>query len=164
MRLLNLQPNGGFYLTEKLLDDAIPRYAILSHTWENEEVIFEDVVDGLDRDKLRGKGGYKKIEFCGTQAAVDGLQYFWVDSCCIKKSSDSELSESLNSMFRWYQHAEKCYVYLSDVSTTKRKRGSEDGQDTWKQALRESRWFTRVRTTVVQIPITQNGLSSSEIT
>ncbi|XTI83809.1 hypothetical protein V2W45_1229519, partial [Cenococcum geophilum] len=66
----------------------------------------------------------------------------WVDSCCVKKSSDSELSESLNSMFRWYQGAEKCYVYLFDVSTMKRKRGKSP-QDTWEQAFRESKWFTR---------------------
>lgn len=49
-----------------------------------------------------GKAGYKKIKFYAEQAARDGLRYFWVDSCCIKKSSDAELSESINSMFRWY--------------------------------------------------------------
>jgi hypothetical protein len=133
MRLLEPLPNGNFGLTRKLLDDAIPPYAILSHTWgdESQEVTFEEMTDGLGRDKA----GYAKIKFCGEQAARDGLRYFWVDSCCIKKSSDAELSESLNSMFRLYQRATKCYVYLSDVSTRKNER--------WEQALRESRWFTR---------------------
>jgi hypothetical protein len=100
MRLLELLSNGDFRLTRKLLDSAISRYAILSHTWgdESEEVTFEDMVEGAGR----GKAGFEKIKFCGEQAARDGLRYFWVDSCCIKKSSDSELSESLNSMFRWY--------------------------------------------------------------
>lgn len=141
MRLLETLPNGDFRLTEKFLDKAIPPYAILSHTWgaASQEITFEDMVEDLGRSKA----GYGKIRFCGEQASRDGLQYFWVDSCCIKKSSDSELSESINSMFRWYRHAEKCYVYLSDVSTTKRKRGIEDVQDTWEQAFRESRWFTR---------------------
>jgi hypothetical protein len=141
MRLLETLPNGDFRLTEKFLDNAIPLYAILSHTWgdTSQEVTFEDIVQDLGKNKV----GYNKIRFCGEQASRDGLQYFWVDSCCIKKSSDSELSESINSMFRWYQRAEKCYVYLADVSTTKRKRGAEDVQDTWKQAFRESRWFTR---------------------
>jgi hypothetical protein len=141
MRLLETLPNGDFRLTEKSLDSAIPPYAILSHTWgdASQEATFEDMIQG----SCKNKAGYKKIRFCGEQAARDGLQYFWVDSCCIKKSSDSELSESINSMFRWYQRAEKCYVYLTDVSTTTRKRGAEDVQDTWEQAFRESRWFTR---------------------
>ena len=64
------------------------------------------------------------------------------DTVCIKKSSDAELSESINSMFRWYQGAAKCYVYMGDVST-KRKRGDEKAHDTWEQAFRDSRWFTR---------------------
>jgi Heterokaryon incompatibility protein (HET) len=116
MRLLEILPNGDFRLTEKFIDRPIPRYAILSHTWGTEEVTFEDMVEGSGGNKA----GYEKIKFCGKQAARHGLQYFWVDSCCIKKSSDAELSESLNSMFRWYYRAEKCYVYLSDVSTRKR--------------------------------------------
>lgn len=92
----------------------------------------------------QGKTGYKKIKFCGDQAARDDFKYFWVDSCCIKKSSDAELSESINSIFRWYQRAEKCYVYLSDVSIEerKRKRGDQNSQNTSEAALRESRWFT----------------------
>jgi hypothetical protein len=124
MCLLETLPNGDFRLTQKSLDNVIPPYAILSHTWRDasQEVIFEDMVQGSGKNKA----GYKKIRFCSEQASWDGLQYFWVDSCCIMKSSDSELSESINSMFQWYQQAEKCYVYLADVSTTKRKRGTED--------------------------------------
>ena len=127
MRLLEILPNGDFRLTKKLLDDTIPQYAILSHTWgnESEEVMFEDMIGGTGREKA----GSRKIKFCGEQAASDGLQYFWVDSCCVKKSSDSELSESLNSMFRWYCRARKCYVYLSDVSIRKRKRGDKETQN-----------------------------------
>ena len=142
MRLLELLPNGDFRLTRKLLDNAIPPYAILSHTWgddESQEVTFEDVVEGAGRDKV----GYEKIKFCGEEAARDGLRYFWVDSCCIKKSSDSELSEAINSMFRWYRRAEKCYVYLSDVSIGKKKRTDQNSQNIWDDAFRKSRWFTR---------------------
>lgn len=83
----------------------------------------------------RGKAGFEKIKFCSEQAARDGLQYFWVDSCCNKKSNDAELSESIIPVFRWYQGAEKCYVYLSDVSTRKRKRRGDATQDAWKQAF-----------------------------
>ncbi len=139
MRLLEILPNGGCRLTEKFLNDTIPKYAILSHTWGSEEVTYEDMVNALGRNK----SGYEKIRFCGQQAAIDRLRYFWVDSCCIKKSSDSELSESLNSMFRWYPRAERCYVYLSDVSIRNEERRDTDTRKTWEQAFRDSRWFTR---------------------
>jgi hypothetical protein len=140
MRLLEVLPSGDIRLTPKLSRNEIPPYAVLSHKWgdESEEVTFEDISDGSGQRKA----GFAKIKFCGEQAAKDGLRYFWVDSCCIKKSSDAELSESLNSMFRWYFGAEKCYVYLPDVSIKKRKRRGSS-HDTWEQAFRESRWFTR---------------------
>jgi len=82
MRLLQILPNGDFRLTPRLHEDTVPQYAILSHTWgdENQEVTFEDIVGGTGR----GKAGYKKIKFCGEQAARESLQYFWVDSSCIK--------------------------------------------------------------------------------
>lgn len=35
--------------------------------------------------------------------------------CCIDKTSTAELSEAINSMYRWYQKAQVCYVYLADV-------------------------------------------------
>jgi hypothetical protein len=139
MRLLEILPNEDFRLTEKFLDDAIPPYAILSHTWGSQEVIFEDIV----KDSGRSKAGYKKIKFCGEQATRDGLQYFWVDSCCIDKSNSQELQEAITSMYRWYQRATKCYVHLSDVSIRKRERDNESSQNTWEQAFRQSRWFTR---------------------
>lgn len=132
MRLLELLPNNDIRMTGKLLDNDIPRYAVLSHTWgdEGQEVTFADMIESSGR----GKAGYQKIKFCSEQAARDGLQYFWVDSCCIDKSSSAELQEAITSMFRWYQHAAKCYVYLSDVSTSR---------NTLEQDFRESRWFTR---------------------
>src|SRR5271154_1252607 len=114
MRLLECKNAGVFSLTKDLIGDDIPKYAILSHTWgaDVEEVTFEDLVKGTGKSKA----SYQKIRFCGEQAARDGLQYFWVDTCCIDKSSSAELQEAINSMFRWYRNAAKCYVYLSDVS------------------------------------------------
>jgi hypothetical protein len=141
MRLLKLLPNGEFHMTEKFLDDRIPRYAILSHTWGGQEVIFEDVFKGLGEHKH--KAGYEKVKFCGEQAAKDDIQYFWVDSCCIDKSSSAELQEAITSMFRWYQRAAKCYVYLSDVSIREKRKRDESLRNTWERALRESKWFTR---------------------
>ena len=63
----------------------------------------------------KSKAGYQKIRFCGEQAATDDLQYFWVDTYCIDKSSSAELLETINSIFRWYHDAGKCYVYLLNV-------------------------------------------------
>ncbi|KAL8648661.1 MAG: hypothetical protein Q9226_005902 [Calogaya cf. arnoldii] len=139
MRLLELGSHGEVSLTRDFGDD-VPRYSILSHTWgaDDEEVTFNDLREGLGR----GKVGHKKIEFCGNQARKDGLQYFWVDTCCIDKANHSELSEAITSMFRWYRGAVKCYVYLSDVSARKRDNDAQT-QHTWESAFRTSRWFTR---------------------
>jgi hypothetical protein len=65
--------------------------------------------------------GYMKIRFCREQAQQDRRQYFWVDTCCINKSDKAELSLAIRSMFRWYQNATKCYLYLSDVLSEQRK-------------------------------------------
>jgi hypothetical protein len=62
-----------------------------------------------------------------------------VDTCCIDKSSSAELTEAINSMFRWYYESTKCYIYLSDVL-----RNAVNTNDlAWEAAFQESRWFTR---------------------
>jgi hypothetical protein len=140
MRLLSIARDGQLSLTKDLINN-IPPYAILSHTWggDDEEVTFQDLANRFEQAK--SKAGYRKILFGGEQAARDSLKYFWVDTCCIDKSNNTELSEAINSMFRWYRNAVKCYAYLADVS-------SADGQnsnvtDSWKVSFRSSRWFTR---------------------
>jgi Heterokaryon incompatibility protein (HET) len=140
MRLLELKTNSEFSLTKDFIDD-IPPYAILSHTWgqNDEEATFQDLTQGVGKSKV----GYKKIQFCAEQAARDGLQHFWVDTCCINKSDYTELSEAINSMFRWYRDANKCYVYLSNVSTLGFDASDPLFQSAWESAFRESRWFTR---------------------
>ena len=81
MRLLKRSEDGKFRLTNDLVGgDPIPPYAILSHRWiKNGEVTFEDIINDSGKDKL----GFRKIQFCGEQASLDCLQYFWIDSCCI---------------------------------------------------------------------------------
>ena len=94
---------------------TVPPYAILSHRWNtdpNSEVLFED----LGNDSWETKAGYPKIVFCAKQAAQDGLQYFWIDTCCIDKWNRIERLKAVNSMFRWYQNAVKCSVFLPDIS------------------------------------------------
>ena len=139
MRLLELKNNDEFSLTKDIVSNKQP-YAILSHTWgdNDEEVNYEDLMKGSGKTKT----GYKKILFCVKQAARDGLQYCWVDTCCIDKSNNTELTEAINSMFRWYRNAAKCYVYLSDVSTNDHDQVDPSLQS-WQSAFRKSRWFTR---------------------
>lgn len=136
MRLLERDDTGEFRLTDDIPNNEIPPYAILSHTWGDEEVLFRHLADGT----AKNKAGYAKIQFCGDQAWRDGLKYTWVDTYCIDKSEIAELQGALNPMFRWYRDAAKCYVYLTDVSTRKR---NADGNSNWEMAFRRCRWFTR---------------------
>jgi hypothetical protein len=138
MRLLEINGPGEFSLVQVATHNTIP-YAILSHTWTDQEVTFQDMTSGAGKSK----SGWNKIKFCGEQATQDGLQYFWVDTCCIDKSNSTELSTAINSMFRWYLNAKKCYVYLTDVSAPSHDRDVQPSQSTWEAAFRNSRWFTR---------------------
>jgi heterokaryon incompatibility protein (HET) len=143
MRLLERNSAGEFSLTKYFVSDDIPRYAILSHTWgsDTEEVSFKDMMDGNGTSKP----GYDKIRFCGEQARCDSLQYFWIDTCCIDKSNSTELQEAINSMFRWYRDAAKCYVYVADVLRPALD-ADHDGKPSllpWESSFQKSRWFSR---------------------
>lgn len=99
----------------------IEQYAILSHRWQEREVTFEEFrVQSSNLPTSRPAGrqqqqGLQKVrQFC-LQTRVRGLKYAWVDTCCIDKRSSAELTESINSMFKWYANAKECYVYMSDV-------------------------------------------------
>lgn len=89
-----------------------PAYAILSHTWGSDEVAFQDF---KDLSIAKDKAGFNKIKLTCAQALKDGFEYAWVDTCCINKESSSELSEAINSMFEWYEHAAICYAYIEDI-------------------------------------------------
>ncbi|KAH8803578.1 heterokaryon incompatibility protein-domain-containing protein, partial [Xylogone sp. PMI_703] len=103
----------------------VPPYAILSHTWGEKEVTLEDIKRGNAKDNA----GYVKVQGACNKAATDGYEYIWIDTCCIDKASSAELSEAINSMYRWYEEAEVCYAHLADVPS--------------KAKFAESRWFTR---------------------
>lgn len=137
MRLLEIKEDGGFGCVQFIGRDT-PPYAILSHTWgaDDDEVTFGDLTRGTDKSKA----GYRKLAFCANQAVRDDLRFFWVDTCCIDKSSSTELSEAIQCMFRWYRDAKRCYVYLSDVTVD----GLNDElSEVWKPSFRRSKWFTR---------------------
>jgi tetratricopeptide (TPR) repeat protein len=136
MRLLHFDRSVRLVSTD-FSGKSIPPYAILSHRWGDSEVLFED----LGSDTYKEKDGYRKIEFCAEQAARDQLQYFWIDTCCIDKWNLRERSKAINSMFRWYKNATKCYVFLPDVSaSTATEIAQRSG---WETSFRASDWFTR---------------------
>jgi hypothetical protein len=139
MRLLECHPNGRFTLTRNIADGEIPEYAILSHTWgtDAEEVTLGDLLSGTGQCK----SGYEKLKFCARQATRDGLKHFWIDTCCIDQSNSPEVSEAINSMFRWYSQARRCYVYLEDVVST--AGFGQDSDQSWMSAFQASKWFTR---------------------
>lgn len=140
MRLLYTTSDGRFEWTKNYINNLeIPHYAILSHTWTDGQEVTFDGLKKINNAKEIGSPnseGHRKLRFCAQQAKQDGLDYFWVDTCCIDKSDSSELQEAINSMFHWYQRAARCYVYLTDVDHDTL---DEDGEPAFKQ----SRWFTR---------------------
>jgi hypothetical protein len=126
MRLLNTSS----LILESFLGDEKPPYAILSHTWEPEgEFLFDDLMR-TPREDYPSRPGYPKVKNTCHRALQDGHQYVWIDTCCIDKNSSAELSEAINSMFRWYEDSRICYAFLSDVA---------DGKATFVK----SRWFSR---------------------
>jgi hypothetical protein len=112
MRLLNVKT-----LELESFMSEIPAYAILSHTWldADQEVTLQDIKHNIA--KAYRKEGWDKVRASAAAAHRDRLKYIWIDTCCIDKTSSAELSEAINSMYRWYKEAVVCYAYLSDVSS-----------------------------------------------
>ncbi|KAF5348035.1 hypothetical protein D9758_010057 [Tetrapyrgos nigripes] len=110
--------------------DAIPPYAILSHRWgkQADEVGYQELFNKRPTTETLQKTGYQKIIAACKQALVHGLQYLWVDTCCINQHDKDDVHRNIKSMFAYYQHSRICFAYLVDV----------DGED-----FRDSVWFTR---------------------
>jgi hypothetical protein len=116
---------------DEFLGPNTPPYAILSHTWEDEEITLREMTDR--GPSVTRKKGYRKVADYCLLAAKLGYAWAWVDTCCIDKTNHAELAESINSMFRWYQEAAVCHVFLSDLPANVELQ----------HALRHCRWFTR---------------------
>ena len=137
---------------EHFIDDREAKekkYAILSHTWDEQEVTF-----GLIHSKkAKQMKGHTKIQYTCQQAKEDGLDYVWIDTCCINKDSSAELTEAINSIYRWYRNSAICYVYLADVQASDvdlspwQARSSmtreHQRESPFRTQLYRSRWFTR---------------------
>ena len=123
----------------KYFDKPPRRYAILSHVWDDDEQTFQDIRQffpayTLDLDPLAWAS--PKVRGCCVYAASQGFRWVWIDSCCIDKTSSAELSEAINSMYKWYRDATVCYVYLADVPANRDPHGADS-------PFRSSKWFTR---------------------
>lgn len=125
-------------------DYAAPPYIILSHCWGDDEVTLQDVLTRT-HDELRWTFGWKKIaDFCLRVQQNESLtcgvkcKWVWVDTCCIDKTSSAELSEAINSMFRWYRKAICCFALLPDTWGHE-----ENGNIIPPSDFEKSRWFTR---------------------
>ncbi|KAI7249107.1 hypothetical protein KC343_g4462 [Hortaea werneckii] len=150
MLLLNARTYAlEFFHTVK----TAPPYAILSHTWEDDEVLFKDM---SDLESAKAKSGWQKIEYICRQALDDGLEWAWIDTCCIDKSSSAELSEAINSMFNWYECSDACYVYLCDLTMTTSLRDDAPVVSEW---LERAKQMAPDRSTPFSLPVH----SSSEL-
>jgi hypothetical protein len=109
MRLINAET----MLLEDFTMRIVPQYAILSHTWTEEEVTLQEFT--CRNNDTAKKHGFAKITQTCKLARAHHIKYAWVDTCCIDKTSSAELAEAINSMFQWYNDALVCYAYLSDL-------------------------------------------------
>lgn len=127
-------------ITERLVQFGAPpkRYAILSHTWDDDEVLYEDILKGCAHERK----GYWKFKGAVRLAKENDNQYIWIDNCCIDKSSSAELSEAINSIFSWYQKSSMCYVYLSDFLLGHGRSMNLNNIQCCEE-LSHSRWFRR---------------------
>jgi len=123
--------------------NRIPPYAILSHTWGDGEIALQELrlvcgsSSGLDsgndsKKQVMQKLGYFKVQAVAELASKHSLKYVWVDTCCIDKTNNAELSEAINTMFKWYSNAAVCYAYLADVELSNLE-----------NSFSKSRWFQR---------------------
>ncbi|KAF4959078.1 hypothetical protein FGADI_1956 [Fusarium gaditjirri] len=97
----------------RLLVSNAVQYAIFSHRWlPQDEPTFRDILDGT----AKGLGRDKLWKFCEIVRSYE-IMFAWSDTCCIDKSSSSELDESIRSMFRWYRNSTTCLVHLAQTTS-----------------------------------------------
>ncbi|KAG2141379.1 uncharacterized protein EDB93DRAFT_630557 [Suillus bovinus] len=115
--LISFSTKDSNVRTERIKDVVTTyfRCVLLSHRWEETEVLLHDIQDKAVHE-LNGLGGIAKLQsFCKIVRDA-GYHWAWMDTCCIdKKSNITELQESVNSMFVWYRHSALTIVYLCDV-------------------------------------------------
>ncbi|KAH7382436.1 hypothetical protein DE146DRAFT_623806, partial [Phaeosphaeria sp. MPI-PUGE-AT-0046c] len=142
MRLLKLDDNDNFKLTEDYAGGSVPRYAVLSYCWASD--IDEVSMDDIEGGTAYTKTGYAKLRLFAQRAREDGLQHFWTNMCCVNRSHNLAISDAIIDTFPWFKGSSKCYVYLSDVSAVDESKGSVVAREAqWQHSFENSRWFTR---------------------
>ncbi|KAK3054037.1 hypothetical protein LTR09_004814 [Extremus antarcticus] len=117
-------------------------YAILSHTWTDDEVVYSDLEKSTPADDKQVS--WEKIRGAQEKALSAGYDFIWIDTVCIDKSSSAELGEVINSMYRWYERAEICFAYLADVELDPLPRNADATvHASFVEALSKSRWWSR---------------------
>lgn len=129
MRFLNTTTLQFHIVPDTKLNHLESGYAILSHRWRPEEVSFQDIEQGSD---FSHKHGSAKLRGACKIARQHGFDFMWADTCCIDQRSILEVSEAINSSYRWYENAKLCLAYLEDVD-----------QMTERDAVTCSEWFER---------------------
>ncbi|KAK1519196.1 hypothetical protein CPAR01_15634 [Colletotrichum paranaense] len=127
-----------------------PPYAVLSHLWEHDEVLFQDMGD-LSRAARRG--GFLKIQLACAAAERQGLGHIWIDTCCVDKDSEAERNEAVEFSFRIFKSAAVCIAYLSDVRSESAMLAEYTSvadpfldnnlEGKFRHTFKRSRWFTR---------------------
>ncbi len=135
MRLINVTTLD----IEEFFGEDVPEYAILSHTWEPQEVTLQEW-SRRHEPSVSSKSGYQKVLSACRLASARHLRYVWVDTNCIDKTSSAELSEAINSMFDWYSDAQVCFVHLQDVVFDP---AASAASPDLTALFKSSRWFTR---------------------
>ncbi|KAK0738824.1 heterokaryon incompatibility protein-domain-containing protein, partial [Schizothecium vesticola] len=142
MRLIN---TDTLELSE-FFEPQVPAYAILSHTWEKDELSLQEWTE--PSTATTSKAGYKKICMAVSLSRRSGFAWLWVDTVCIDKTSSAELSEAINSMFNCNE-ARICYAFLADVSKDSLAEAADNAPESDGSGglnlsqFRRSRWFTR---------------------
>ncbi|KAI0827863.1 heterokaryon incompatibility protein-domain-containing protein [Trametes gibbosa] len=140
MRLLNTTTARLFSFPNP---DTRPSYGILSHVWLKDEASFQDIQALSSHPDPLSVAPEKVRRFC-LLARAKGFDWLWLDTCCIDKTSSSELSEALNSMYTWYHEATVCYVYLHDVPPLPEGPCADPNELTdYEDSFVNSVWFTR---------------------
>lgn len=124
-------------------DDAIPPYAVLSHTWGVEEVSLQDMQCFSAKKSPKNSQGLKKVLAAAKLAAFHDYRWIWIDTCCIDKTSSAELSEAINSMHRWYENAGVCFAYIEDYPRNQYEANTPLDEQRDTSILQNIRWFTR---------------------
>lgn len=135
MYLLNTKTRTLSEFSDERDDDRRPAFAISSHRWGESEILFHEMQSGVFD---RSSSGYRKIKAFCSLALSYAYDWVWVDTCCIDKKSSAEPSKAIDSMYRYYEMAQGCCVYMNDMTWDDPNEGKR------RSKFRHSAWFPRV--------------------